>query len=242
MKKQQVILIFSLLLYLLNSIALQAQKTDSTELGFSVGFAPLALLHNGTRLDVEIPISGRSRLVVTPTLYSGLHQGYVDSRNTDLATVIRLNDAATGLLYRYDRISGFGTEVGYKFGLDRNFQGNHEAHFYLAFLAGLHRINLRYQDAGWLPEKDDGLTVLRPGLSLFRDRITRLDLTAALGAKTVIDHFFVDFFLGVVVRRSRLRTDYHEARQHNEWEWLNHAFSGSLFRIGATIGYMSYRQ
>ncbi|MGF1534674.1 MAG: hypothetical protein ACFCUI_13310 [Bernardetiaceae bacterium] len=226
---------------LLGGTIIRAQSPDTV--AYSAGFAPLPLLHNATRIEFEGPLSflGRSRWLAAPVFYSGLSQGYTDSRSQDLNRFI---SGQTSLLYRYDRMSGWGLETGIKYPVLRPFGRDENGTLYVGGTLGLHRIKRKFEDAGWVSFVQDGLTYLRPGLDTFEDQITRFDLGLWVGSRSSLgDGLFVDIYLILNRRFSSVQTSYTPARPrpHNDIDWLDHAYEGTLLRLGIVMGYQSYR-
>lgn len=207
-----------------------------TEAGTSIGFSPLPLIHNALRLEWEERLKWKNtRLLVAPMLYLGRTQSYTDSRNNNLRFAA---DLPSTLLFRNDRVSGFGTEVGLKRSFFRPFRPFLRPEWYLMVSLSAHRIALQYEDAVWQAREENGATYLSPALVRFKDKISRLDLSLSVGQKVVINHVSIDGFAGVSWRMNHTeRSAVERNRFHNLADWFDHAYRGLALRAGFVIGY-----
>jgi len=223
--------IISIALVTLVSLNLCAQEIEPArqQPKFSFGFAPLSLLFNKTRFELETGVGKKSPVMisVSPIFYSGTTQMYSNTRH------IKPDNSEAD--YSSDLVSGMGGEMGIKF--MKVLDPFHLSMIYYGFGVGYHKINLSYQDYDFQPYQEDGLTYYNYQLGDVREDIQRTNVFGLLGGRTYAgNRIYFDLSIGLGYQKSNIKSSAFQPRDH-ESSIFGFGYTGFCYKAVLSVGF-----
>lgn len=207
---------FCFLLSAVSIISIAQERKSQLELIAS--FQPLYLASDALHFDIEVKRSRLLNFIISPEFYNG----YAYDKSF-FASARELPS---------DRVGGAGIGLAHKISLAEN-----PSKPYLSYGLMYRKINVDYQDEGYVPQQRDGLDYFEYGPFSDRLKINSFLLSFCAGVQTTgFGRFGLDFYAGFGYKISSTKSQIENERRYNQ-DSMSFAYNGFTMLAGIKAGF-----